>query len=318
MIEYQQEVPLLAIIVPCYNERDMFPVCLTQLRAVLAGLRETNKIADKSYLLFVDDGSRDETWAMIAQAYKDYPDVRGLKLASNRGHQRALWAGLDNVECDICVSIDADLQDDVHVIGQMVDAYLAGNDIVYGVRDNWTSDTLFKRKTAQYFYKLMTRLGVKQIENHADFRLLSARAVKALMSYDEENIYLRGLVPLIGYCSTNIYYTRKCRSAGESKYPLKKMLALALEGLTSLSIMPLRVIALTGFTISLFSCLAAVYAVIEKLIGNTVEGWSSMMIAIFFLGGIQMLSIGVIGEYIGKIYMEVKHRPKYIIEKYLQ
>ncbi len=310
--------PALTIVVPCYNEQEMFPMCLRQLSETLERLRQAKKISDTSCLLFVDDGSRDKTWQMICDANRDYDNIRGLKLSQNRGHQRALWAGLEHAETDIVVSIDADLQDDITVIDKMVDAYLAGNDIVYGVRENRATDTVFKRVTATYFYKLMRILGVNQIENHADFRLLSALALKSLLSYKEENLYIRGLIPLVGFKSVKVYYTRKSRNAGDSKYPLSKMLALALEGITSLSITPLRVIALTGFIISLLSCVAAVYAIVEKLLGSTVEGWSSMMIAIFFLGGIQMLSIGVIGEYIGKVYLEVKHRPKYFIEKILK
>jgi len=312
------EKPVLVIVVPCYNEEDVFPICLNSLRDRLYHLRLSGVIADSSNILFVDDGSRGKTWELISQAHQNYLDVKGLKLSRNQGHQRALWAGLEYTEADIVISIDADLQDDILVMDKMVDAYLLGNDIVYGVRKNRDSDTLFKRNTARYFYRFMKLLGVNQVENHADFRLLSARALKSLLTYKEENVYIRGLVPLVGFNSTNIYYSRSLRVAGESKYPLRKMLGLALEGITSLSVTPLRIIAFTGFIISTISFFAALYSVIVKLAGNTVEGWSSMMIAIFFLGGIQMLSIGIIGEYIGKIYIEVKHRPKYIIEKALK
>ncbi|WP_213991135.1 glycosyltransferase family 2 protein [Sodalis sp. dw_96] len=312
-------VPLvLTIVVPCYNEEEVFPDCLLRLRQVLSQLRENGKISERSCLLFVDDGSRDQTWQLISAAHRRYDDVHGLKLSRNRGHQRALWAGLEHADSDITVSIDADLQDDIQVIGKMVDAYLSGKDIVYGVRENRDTDTVFKRNTALCFYKLMKILGVNQIENHADFRLLSARALKSLLSYTEENIYIRGLVPLVGFQTEQVFYSRGSRLAGESKYPLRKMLGLALEGITSLSITPLRIIAFTGFAISLLSFLTAIYALAEKILGSTVEGWTSVMIAIFFLGGIQMLSIGIIGEYIGKVYLEVKHRPKYIVDEYLQ
>lgn len=311
-------LPVLTIVVPCYNEEEVFPVCLSQLTETLNRLKQNGKVSNDSSLLFVDDGSRDNTWSLIRSAHEQQPGVRGLKLSRNRGHQRALWAGLEHADSDITVSIDADLQDDIQVIDKMVDAYLAGNDIVYGVRENRDTDTVFKRNTARYFYKTMKWLGVSQVENHADFRLLSRRALESLLSYQEQNVYIRGLIPLVGYKSAKIYYSRHSRMAGESKYPLKKMLALAVEGITSLSITPLRVIAFAGFIISLLSFLAGLYALEEKLRGSTVEGWTSMMIAIFFLGGIQMFSIGVIGEYIGKIYIEVKHRPKYFVDEFLQ
>ncbi len=308
----------LAIVVPCYNEQEVFPHCLIQLRDVLGRLKQNGKISPASHLLFVDDGSKDRTWQLITESHQHHSEVHGIKLSRNRGHQRALWAGLEQTDADITISIDADLQDDLQVIEKMVDAYHQGHEIVYGVRDNRDSDTPFKRYTAGSFYKMMRLLGVNQVENHADFRLLGRRALDGLMAYQEENVYIRGLVPLIGFSSTRIYYARQLRHAGESKYPLKKMLGLALEGITSLSITPLRIIALTGFIISLLSFITALYALIEKARGSTVEGWTSMMIAIFFLGGIQMLSIGVIGEYIGKIYIEVKHRPKYIIDEFLK
>ena len=244
--------------------------------------------------------------------------VKGVKLSRNRGHQVALVAGLEAAESDITVSIDADLQDDTSVIALMVKEYLNGNEIVYGVRNDRASDSPFKRKTAGLFYSCMKWMGVQQIPQHADFRLLSDRAKKALLSFKEQNLYLRGLVPLIGYRSTQVAYSRTVRLAGESKYPLKKMLALAIEGITSLTITPLRIIAISGFAISILSVFAAIYALFEKFSGNTVEGWASVMIAIFFLGGVQMLSLGIIGEYVGKIYMESKGRPKYFIEKTTQ
>ncbi|WP_241722193.1 glycosyltransferase family 2 protein [Raoultella sp. HC6] len=310
--------PKLAIVVPCYNEEAVFSQCLSVLRGVIAELISATLIAEDSYILFVDDGSRDSTWQLIAQASMDLSMVRGVKLSRNRGHQIALLAGLEAAEADITVSIDADLQDDTAVIALMVKEYLNGNEIVYGVRNDRTSDSPFKRKTASLFYGCMKWMGVQQVPQHADFRLLSNRAKKALLSFKEQNLYLRGLVPLIGYRSTQVAYSRTVRVAGESKYPLKKMIALAIEGITSLTITPLRIIAVLGFAISILSACAALYALFEKFTGNTVEGWTSVMIAIFFLGGVQMLSLGIIGEYVGKIYMESKGRPKYFIEKTTQ
>lgn len=310
--------PKLAIVVPCYNEEEVFSYCLSELQAVLTQLVSAALISADSYILFVDDGSRDATWQLIAQSSRDYSMVKGVKLSRNRGHQVALVAGLEAAESDITVSIDADLQDDTSVIALMVKEYLNGNEIVYGVRNDRTSDSPFKRKTAGLFYSFMKWMGVQQIPQHADFRLLSDRAKKALLSFKEQNLYLRGLVPLIGYRATQVAYSRTVRLAGESKYPLKKMLALAIEGITSLTITPLRIIAVSGFAISVISVLAAIYALFEKFTGNTVEGWTSVMIAIFFLGGVQMLSLGIIGEYVGKIYMEAKCRPKYFIEETTQ
>ena len=307
--------PSLAIVVPCYNEKDAFPFCLDGLTSVLSNLISKGKISDKSYILFVDDGSRDDTWEQIKAASCKNSFVRGLKLSRNRGHQIALMAGLSNADTDVTVSIDADLQDDISCIEKMIDKYHEGFEIVYGVRDNRDSDSVFKRTTANKFYSLMSWLGVNQVPNHADFRLLGRTALSALNKFKEQNVYLRGLIPLLGYKSTNVYYSRDERVAGESKYPLKKMLSLALEGITSLTITPLRMIAMAGIVTCLISSIAAIYAVIEKLQGDTVAGWTSVMIAIFFLGGVQMLYLGIIGEYIGKIYMESKNRPKFFIEE---
>lgn len=309
------ELPSLAIVVPCYNESEVFSYCLNALTDILKDLINKNKIKANSYVLFVDDGSKDDTWQQIEQASDTSGLVRGLKLSRNKGHQVALLAGLYSVDTDVSISIDADLQDDTNCIYEMLDKYMQGNEIVYGVRNDRTTDTIFKRGTAGLFYTLMTKLGVEQTENHADYRLLSSRALDALKQYKEQNIYLRGMIPLIGFKSDKVYYTRSERIAGESKYPLKKMFALALEGITSLSITPLRLISVIGFLTCLLSALAGVYVLIDKLLGNTVEGWTSLMIAIFFLGGVQMLSLGVIGEYVGKIYIESKNRPKFFIEK---
>ncbi|WP_277973251.1 glycosyltransferase family 2 protein [Pantoea agglomerans] len=310
--------PKLDILVPCYNEEDVFSYCLTELQGVLNNLITQDMIASHSSITFIDDGSRDMTWNLISEASFQSSSIKGIKLSCNRGHQIALLAGLNESDADIIISIDADLQDDTSVIEKMVRCYLDGYDIVYGVRSDRKTDTGFKRHTAEFFYRTMNWMGVKQIPNHADYRLLSRRALDALLEYKEQNLYIRGLVPLVGFKSNKIFYSRAARLAGESKYPLKKMLGLAVEGITSLTVTPLRTIAALGFGISFFSVFAALYALyalIEKFSGNTVEGWTSVMIAIFFLGGVQMLSLGVIGEYIGKIYMETKERPKYFIEE---
>ncbi|EOW1326306.1 glycosyltransferase family 2 protein [Klebsiella aerogenes] len=305
----------LAIVVPCFNEEECLETCINSLSGILLKLIEKEKISSQSHIIFSDDGSTDKTWEIIQHHSTLTSMVKGIKLSRNKGHQIALFAGLSQANADITISIDADLQDDITVIEQMVDAYHAGYDIVYGVRNDRTTDTLFKRKTAEIFYNLMSLMGVEQVKNHADFRLMSRRAVKALVEHNEQNMYLRGLVPLVGFNSTNVYYSRLERFAGESKYPFKKMLSLALGGITSFSVTPLRIITAVGFSISVLSFILALYAVISKLNGNTVQGWTSVIIAIFFLGGIQMLCIGIIGEYVGKIYMESKKRPKYFIDK---
>lgn len=311
-------IPSLTIVVPCYNESEVFSFCLTELTIILNDLISKNKISSDSCLLFVDDGSKDDTWKQIELSAESSTLVKGIKLSRNKGHQIVLMAGLSVVNTDICISIDADLQDDTNCIYQMVDKYLEGVDIVYGVRNDRSTDTSFKRGTAGLFYKLMSKLGVEQVENHADYRLLSKRALNALLQYKEQNVYIRGMVPLIGFKSEQVFYSRSERIAGESKYPLKKMLALALEGITSLTITPLRLISIVGFLTCGITALAGFYVLIDKLLGNTVEGWTSLMIAIFFLGGVQMLSLGVIGEYVGKIYIESKNRPKFFIEKLLK
>lgn len=308
-------LPKLAIVIPCYNEEDIFNYCLTSLVGIINDLTMKELISQESYLLFIDDGSKDSTWSLIEKASTESELVKGIKLSRNRGHQIALISGLKNSDSDITISIDADLQDDISVIEKMVVAYLNGNEIVYGVRNDRASDSFFKRKTAELFYGVMNFLGVQQIPNHADFRLMSSNAKESLLSFKEQNIYLRGLVPLIGFKSTSVLYSRTIRVAGESKYPLRKMIALAIEGITSLTVTPLRIITVMGFSISMISAIAALFAIYEKISGNTVAGWTSVMIAIFFLGGVQMLSLGVIGEYVGKIYIESKNRPKYFIEK---
>ncbi len=309
---------ILAIVVPCYNEQEAFPFSAKTLTETLAGLIKTKKVDAKSYILFVDDGSKDSTWSLIDNEAKVNPLVRGLKLSGNVGHQNALLAGLltANEDSDITVSIDADLQDDVGAIEKMVDAYHDGNDVVYGVRSDRKSDSAFKRITAQGFYKLMSALGVKSVYNHADFRLMSHRAVEALSNYKERNLFLRGIVPLIGYNSTSVYYERTPRVAGESKYPLKKMLKFAFDGITSFSIKPISIITGLGVLIVALSVIAFIYALISYFTGNAVLGWSSLIISIWFLGGVQLASIGLVGQYVGKIYVESKSRPRFNVEKY--
>lgn len=310
----------LAIVVPCYNEEEMLHISAAALREVLDDLVKKEKIADDSFVLFVNDGSKDKTWALIEEEHEAHPvQIRGVNLAGNVGHQFALTAGLITAKdmCDVTVSIDADLQDDVTVIEEMIDKFHAGNDIVYGVRNDRSSDSFFKRATAQGFYKLMAGMGVKTVYNHADFRLMSKRAVEHFAQFQESNLYLRGMMPLIGYQTDSVYYERKERVAGESKYPLKKMLALAFNGITSFSIKPISLITGLGVAIIICCVLAAIYALVSYFTGNVEPGWTSLILSIWFIGGVQLLAIGLVGQYIGKIYVEVKHRPRYNIEKIL-
>lgn len=310
----------LGIVVPCYNEEEVLKIASEALRGVLANLISKQKISEDSFILFVNDGSRDRTWELIEEEHKMYPvSVRGLKLAGNVGHQFALTAGLITAKdmCDVTVSIDADLQDDVNVIEEMIDKFHAGNDIVYGVRKERKTDTFFKRVTAQGFYKVMNLMGVKTIYNHADFRLMSQRAVEQFSKYKETNLFLRGMMPLIGYQTDCVYYDRLERVAGESKYPLKKMLALAFNGISSFSVKPITMVTGLGVVILIASLFAALYALISYFMGHVVPGWTSLILSIWFLGGVQLLSIGLVGQYIGKIYIEVKQRPRYNIEKIL-
>ena len=301
----------LALVVPCYNEEEVLEDTTKQLCKLFDQLFEKGKIDEDSYILFVNDGSKDRTWNLISKFNEQEKWVAGLNLAGNVGHQNALYAGLMSSYKNVgaTISIDADLQDDINVIE---------NDIVYGVRNDRTSDSFFKRFTAQSFYKLMTVMGVKSVYNHADFRLMSARAVEQLGHYKERNLFLRGIVPLIGYNTSCVYYARKERMAGESKYPLKKMLSFAFDGITSFSIKPITMISWVGFLAIVFSVCAMIYTFIGHFVGNTVSGWSSLMISIWFLGGVQLLSIGVIGQYIGKTYVEVKERPRYNIDVLLE
>lgn len=309
----------LMIVVPCYNEEEILPYSTEKLTEVIKNLIKKSKIASNSGILFVNDGSKDKTWEIIQNEYVRNPYVYGLGLAGNVGHQNALFAGLQTaVEiCDFSISIDADLQDDIEVIEQMVDEYLSGADIVYGVRSERKTDTFFKRFTAQSFYRIMEMMGVKTVYNHADFRLMSARAMKQLGQYKERNLFLRGMVPLIGYKTATVTYARKERLAGESKYPLKKMLSFAWDGITSFSIKPISMIMAFGGVIVACSVIAFIYTLVSYFMGHVSPGWSSLMISIWFLGGVQLLFIGVVGQYVGKTYIESKERPRYNVEKFL-
>lgn len=310
----------LAIVVPCYNEEEVLKIASSTLRGVLEDLISKGKISDDSVILFVNDGSSDRTWDLIEEEHAAYPTrVCGVKLAGNVGHQYALTAGLITAKdiSDVTVSIDADLQDDVAVIEEMLDKFHEGCDIVYGVRKERKTDTFFKRTTAQLFYRLMRLMDIKTVYNHADFRLMSKRAVEEFSKYKETNLFLRGMIPLIGYRTDNVYYDRKERVAGESKYPMRKMVALAFNGISSFSVRPISLITGVGVFIIFLSILAAAYALISYFTGHVVQGWTSLILSIWFLGGMQLIAIGLVGQYIGKIYIEVKSRPRYNIEKIL-
>ncbi|MFT5294381.1 MAG: glycosyltransferase involved in cell wall biosynthesis [Colwellia sp.] len=308
----------LSIVIPCYNEEEVLPETVTQMTALVNEMIEEELVSENSAVWFVDDGSKDKTWQMIEEYSHSNSKVKGIKLSRNKGHQNALLAGLETADGDLLVSIDADLQDDITVIRDMVKEYYNGHDVVYGVRKVRTTDTVFKRTTAQGFYTLIQKLGVDVIYNHADFRLMSRRAIEALKEHKEVNLFLRGMIPLIGFSSTNVEYTRTERFAGESKYPLKKMLALAVDGITSFSAYPLRLIAGLGFTIFLFSIFISCWVFYTLVFTDSaIPGWASSVLPMYLLGGIQLLSIGVVGEYVGKIYMESKQRPRYVIEKVL-
>lgn len=309
--------PVLTIVVPCFNEEEVFKDTSFQLSTLMTNLITNALISNESKILFVDDGSKDNTWNLIETESENNSYVKGLKLAGNVGHQFALLAGLETAakHSDCVISIDADLQDDINVIPEFIEKFWEGADIVYGVRDKRETDTFFKRNTALGFYKFMGKIGIKLVPNHADFRLMSKRALEELFKYKESNLFLRGIVPRIGYKSAIVYYDRKERLAGESKYPLKKMLAFAFDGITSFSVAPIRLVTFIGFLSIIISVLAAAYAVIQLILGHTESGWASLIISIWFVGGLQLLGIGIVGEYIGKIYHEVKRRPRYAIEK---
>ncbi|MDR2933622.1 MAG: glycosyltransferase family 2 protein [Oscillospiraceae bacterium] len=310
---------ILYIVVPCYNEESVLGETSARLKIKMQGLIAARRIAPESKVLFVDDGSRDKTWDMIASLHHADSLFSGVKLAGNRGHQNALMAGLMTAKelADVTISMDADLQDDIDCVDRFLDKYADGCDIVYGVRSDRKSDTAFKRGTAQLFYKIMAGLGVNIVYNHADYRLMSKRALEGLARFREVNLFLRGIVPLIGYKTDTVEYERGERFAGESKYPLRKMLSFAWDGVSSFSVRPIRMITVLGFVVFAVSLCLMVYSLIVKLLGHTVPGWSTLMISIWLLGGLQLLALGVIGEYIGKIYGEVKARPQFIIETVL-
>ena len=307
---------VLAIVIPCYNEEKVLPETTKRLLALLDGLQDQGKVSADSRIYFVDDGSRDRTWALIEEHAADDARVGGIKLSRNHGHQNALLAGLLTVDGDAVVSIDADLQDDIGVIKNMVGAYLDGKDVVYGVRKERAADTVFKRGTARAYYKLLKRMGVDVVFDHADYRLMSRRTLEALKEYNEVNLFLRGVIPTIGFSSTVVTYDRSERFAGESKYPLSKMIALAVDGITSFSSLPLRMIAGLGIIIFLLSLMLSGWVIwIRFVSGDAVPGWASSVLPMYFLAGVQLLSIGMVGEYVAKIYMETKRRPRFIIEK---
>lgn len=309
----------LMVVIPCYNEEEVLPETSKRLVEKMASLTEKGLITPDSRVLLVNDGSRDRTWELITKLHRENPLFEGVKLSRNRGHQNALLAGLMTAKgrCDISISMDADLQDDMDAMDKFIEKYNEGCDVVYGVRNKRETDTVFKRETALMFYRLMKGLGVDITFNHADYRLMSNRALEALSQFEEVNLFLRGLAPLVGFQSDVVYYDRSERFAGESKYPLKKMLAFAIDGITSFSVKPLRLITTAGLVVFVVSLFMLLYALIRWIIGATVPGWASMQGSIWLIGGIQLLSLGVIGEYVGKIYNETKRRPRFIIERYL-
>ena len=310
---------ILYLVIPCYNEEAVLPETARQLLEKMNSMFERGMISRESRIMFVNDGSKDKTWEIIEELHRSNPIYSGVKLSRNKGHQNALLAGLMTAKekADMTISLDADLQDDVDVIDKMVEKYYEGNDVVYGVRSARKTDTFFKKFTAQGFYKIMQAMGVEIVYNHADYRLMSRRALEGLAQFKEVNLFLRGIVPLIGYRSDVVTYERHERFAGESKYPLRKMLAFATDGITSFSIKPIRLITTFGILIFGISLLMLLYSLIVHFMGKTVAGWTSMIISIWAIGGLQLLAIGVVGEYIGKIYLETKERPKYIIETVL-
>lgn len=307
----------LYVIIPCYNEEEVLPITSGLFLNKLTEMIQKGKISDESRIMFVNDGSRDKTWEIIEELSRRDEHFIGICQSRNRGHQNAVIAGLMEAKdlCDMTISIDCDGQDDINTMEEMVDAYHDGCDIVYGVRSNRETDTFFKRFTAESFYRLMNWMGVECVFNHADYRLISSRALQSFAQFSEVNVFLRGMVPLVGYKSTSVYYKREERIAGESHYPLKKMLALAIDGITSLSIRPIRIITGLGLCVSLLSFLGIFWSVISYYMGNTISGWASTICIICFMSGVQLLSLGVIGEYVGKTYMETKRRPRYIISQ---
>lgn len=311
---------ILYLVIPCYNEEEVLPETTRQLTDKLHSMMECGSISRESKILYVNDGSKDKTWQIICELHEQNPLVRGVKLSRNKGHQNALLAGLMTAkdEADMAISLDADLQDDVGVLDAFVEKYYQGCDVVYGVRSTRKTDTFFKKTTAQGFYKIMKAMGVDIVYNHADYRLMSRRALQELESFKEVNLFLRGIVPLIGFKSDVVTYERHERFAGESKYPLKKMMNFAFDGITSFSVKPIRLITTLGLLIFSVSLVMLIWFLIDHFLGRTEPGWTSIIVSVWAIGGLQLLAIGVIGEYIGKIYLESKARPKYIIEEYLK
>lgn len=307
--------PVLYIVIPCYNEEAVLPITAPQFLSKLTQLIQDEKISEKSRILFINDGSKDATWDIIQNLSHQDEHFLGISQSRNRGHQNAVLAGLLEAKnhCDITISIDCDGQDDIHAMDNMVDAYQNGYQVVYGVRSSRETDTFFKRFTAQSFYKLMHLMGTEVVYNHADYRLMSSQVLEEFSKFQEVNLFLRGMVPLVGFPSTTVEYQRHSRLAGESKYPLKKMISLAVNGITSLSVKPLRLITGFGAMVALLSFIGVIWALISAQLGRTVSGWASMTCIICFVSGVQLISLGIIGEYIGKIYMETKGRPRYII-----
>lgn len=307
------------VVIPCYNEEEALPITAKTLNTFFDAMIADGLFASGSRMLLVDDGSRDQTWSVISSLVNSSDRFEGLKLAHNAGHQNALWAGLNYAvkEADAIISIDADLQDDIEAMRGFMKEYYQGADIVYGVRSKRETDTFFKRMTAEMFYKGMAHLGVETVFNHADYRLLSKRALSELLNFSEVNLFLRGMVPTLGFKTAKVYYERSERTAGESKYPLKKMLAFAIQGITSFSVKPIRMIALIGFIFALAAIGIGIYALVSLIAGKAVPGWTSTMLSIWLIGGVQLIALGLIGEYIGKIYTEVKRRPRFIIEEHL-
>lgn len=311
---------ILYLVIPCYNEEEVLPLTKKELKEKMDNLIKENKISKDSKVMFVNDGSKDKTWELIEEYHNEDPLFVGVKLSRNKGHQNALLAGLMTAKkyADITISMDADLQDDINVIDKMIEENNKGSEIVYGVRSSRKKDSWFKRFTAESFYKLMRVMGVEVVFNHADCRLMSKRALDELERFDEVNLFLRGIVPLIGFQTSIATYERKERAAGESKYPLKKMLSFAWDGITSFSVKPLKMITTLGFIMLFISIIMIIYTIVVKILGNTVDGWAFIMLSIWFIGGVQLVSVGLIGEYVGKIYSETKHRPRYIIERELK
>jgi glycosyltransferase involved in cell wall biosynthesis len=310
-------LPVLYIVIPCYNEEEVLPITSGLFLEKIRELVRLEKISDESRILFVNDGSKDKTWEIIRQLSKADSHYIGISQSRNRGHQNAVLAGLMEAKdrCDITISIDCDGQDDVNAMNEMVDAYLDGSEVVYGVRSSRKTDTFFKRFTAEGFYKFLHWMGAEVVYNHADYRLVSSRVLQEFANFEEVNIFLRGMFPLVGFKSTSVYYERHERLAGKSHYPLRKMLALAFDGITSLSVKPLHMIMSLGFVIAVISFIGVIWSIVVDLTGHAITGWASMTCIICFIGGVQLISLGVLGEYIGKIYMEVKHRPRYIISE---